>query len=80
MHVQEAPNIVFKFRRPSGTPSRKPSEAMTQAMRQFAETDEMQAFIANARAQRRKVVVEVFHSADGHPMLIHTTILRKKTA
>jgi hypothetical protein len=80
MHVQEAPNIVFKFRRPSGTPSRQPSEAMTQAMRQFAETDEMQAFIANARAQRRKVVVEVFHSADGHPMLIHTTILRKKTA
>jgi len=47
-------------------------------MRQFAETDEMQAFIANARAQRRKVVVKVFHSADGHPMLIHTTILRKK--
>ena len=80
MHVQEAPNIVFKFRRPSGTPSRQPSEAMTQAMRQFAETDEMQAFIANARAQRRKVVVKVFHSADGHPMLIHTTILRKKTA
>ena len=53
---------------------------MTQAMRQFAETDEMQAFIANARAQRRKVVVEVFHASDGHPLLIHTTVLRKKTA
>jgi len=53
---------------------------MTQALRQFAATDEMQAFVANARAQRRKVVVEVFHSADGHPMLIHTTVLRKKTA
>jgi hypothetical protein len=80
MQIEQTPGIVFKFRRPSGTPSRQPSEAMTQAMRQFAETDEMQAFIANARAQRRKVVVEVFHSADGHPMLIHTTILRKKTA
>ena len=80
MHVQETPNIVFKFRRPSGTPSRQPSAAMTHALRQFARSDEMQAFVANARKQRRKVVVEVFHSADGHPMLIHTTILRKKTA
>ena len=80
MHVQETPNIVFKFRRPSGSPSRQPSDAMTQALRQFARSDEMREFVSNARKQRRKVVVEVFHSADGHPMLIHTTILRKKTA
>ena len=80
MHVQEAPNIVFKFRRPSGTPSRKPSAAMTQALRQFTRSDEMQAFVSNARKQRRKVVVEVFHASDGHPLLIHTTVLRKKTA
>ena len=80
MHVQETPNIVFKFRRPSGSPSRKPSEAMAQALRQFAATDEMQAFVAKARSQRRKVVVEVFHASDGHPLLIHTSVLRKKTA
>ena len=47
MHVQETPNIVFKFRRPSGTPSCKPSEAMTQALHQFARSDEMQAFVSN---------------------------------
>jgi hypothetical protein len=80
MHVQEAPNIVFKFRRPSGTPSRQPSASMAQALRQFARSDEMQAFVSNARKQRRKVVVEVFHASDGHPLLIHTTVLRKKTA
>ena len=80
MHVQEAPNIVFKFRRPSGTPSRQPSAAMTQALRQFARSDEMREFVSNARKQRRKVVVEVFHASDGHPLLIHTTVLRKKTA
>jgi hypothetical protein len=80
MQTEQTPGIVFRFCRPSGSPSRQPSEAMTQALRQFAATDEMQAFVANARAQRRKVVVEVFHSADGHPMLIHTTVLRKKTA
>jgi hypothetical protein len=78
MQTDQTPGIVFKFCRPSGSPSRQPSEAMTQAMRQFAATDEMQAFVASARAQRRKVVVEVFHSADGHPMLIHTVAVSPK--
>ena len=80
MHVQEMPNIVFKFRRPSGTPSRQPSAAMTHALRQLAHSDEMQAFVSNARKQRRKVVVEVFHASDGHPLLIHTAFLPNKTA
>jgi CTP:molybdopterin cytidylyltransferase MocA len=53
---------------------------MTHALRQLAHSDEMQAFVANARKQRRKVMVEVFHASDGHPLLIHTTVLRKKTA
>jgi hypothetical protein len=80
MHIEQTPGVIFKFRRPGGSPSRQPSEAMTQAMRQFAKTDEMQAFVASARAQRRKVVVEVFHSADGHPLLIHTAFLPNRTA
>ena len=80
MHVQEMPHIVFKFRRPGGSPSRQPSAAMTHALRQFARSDEMQAFVANARKQRRKVVVEVFHASDGHPLLIHTAFLPNKTA
>ena len=80
MQVEQMPGVVFKFCRPSGAPSRQPSEAMAQALRQFAATDEMQAFVAKARSQRRKVVVEVFHASDGHPLLIHTSVLRKKTA
>ena len=80
MQFQETPNIVFKFCRPSGSPSRQPSDAMTQALRQFARSDEMQAFVANDRKQRRKVVVEVFHASDGHPLLIHTAFLPNKTA
>ena len=80
MQIEPTPNIAFKFRRPSGSPGRKPSAAMTHAMRQFAATDEMQAFVANARNQRRKVVVEVFHASDGHPLLIHTAFLPNKTA
>jgi hypothetical protein len=80
MQIEQTPGIVFKFRRPSGTPSRQPSAAMTHALRQFARSDEMQAFVANARKQRRKVVVEVFHASDGHPLLIHTAFLPNKTA
>ena len=80
MQFQETPNIVFKFCRPSGTPSRQPSAAMTQALRQFARSDEMREFVADARKQRRKVVVEVFHASDGHPLLIHTAFLPNKTA
>jgi hypothetical protein len=80
MQIEPTPGVVFKFCRPSGAPSRQPSEAMTQAMRQFAATDEMRVFVASARAQRRKVVVEVFHSSDGHPLLIHTAVLREKKA
>jgi len=63
--------IVFRFRRPSSVPRRQPSEAMRKALRCLAESDEMQPFVADARAQRRNVVVEVFHSSDGHPLLIH---------
>ena len=78
MHFQETPNIVFKFCRPSGSPSRQPSAAMTHALRQFAQSDEMREFVANARKQRRKVVVEVFHASDGHPLLIHTALSAEK--
>jgi hypothetical protein len=36
----------------------------------------MRDFTAKAHAQNRNVVVEVFHSADGHPLLIHTAAVR----
>ena len=78
MQTSTKPEVVFRFCRPSGSPSRQPSEAMTQALRQFAATDEMQVFIASAKAQQRKVVVEVFHSSDGHPLLIHTAAVSRK--
>jgi hypothetical protein len=52
---------------------------MTDALRRLSETEEMAAFIANAHAQHRHVVVEVFHSAaDGHPLLIHMAATPKK--
>ena len=38
---------------------------MTGALRHLAESDEMRPFVAEARRERRNVVVEVFHSATG---------------
>ena len=73
METQYKPGILFKFRRPSNVPRRHPSKAMTEALRHLAESDEMRPFVAEACARRRDVVVEVFHSRDGHPVLIHIT-------
>ncbi len=66
------PRVVFKFSRPAGTPKKPPSAAMTEALQRLSEAEEMRDFTAKAHAQNRNVVVEVFHSADGHPLLIHT--------
>ena len=78
METDYKPGIVFRFRRPSSVPRRQPSRAMTEALRHLAESDEMRPFVADARAQRRDVVVEVFHSRDGHPLLIHIAAAPKQ--
>jgi hypothetical protein len=74
MEAVYKPGILFRFRRPSSAPRRDPSTTMTEALRHLAESDEMRPFVAEARARCRNVVVEVFHSSDGHPLLIHTTV------
>ena len=78
MEIDCRPGIVFRFRRPSSVPRREPSKAMTEALRHLAQSEEMQPFIAAARAQRRNVVVEVFHASDGRPLLIHTAAAPKQ--
>lgn len=72
MEAVYRPGILFRFRRPSNIPKRHPSKAMAEALRHLAESEEMRPFVAEARARRRNVVVEVFYSSDGHPLLIHT--------
>jgi hypothetical protein len=78
MQIEAKPGIVFKFSRPSGAPACNPSNGMTDALRRLSETEEMAAFIAKTRAQHRQVIVQVFHSSDGCPMLIHTAATLKK--
>jgi hypothetical protein len=49
-------DVMFKFSRPSGAPARQPSRVMTDALQRLSESVEMQALVAEARAQGRKVV------------------------
>jgi hypothetical protein len=80
MEAVYKPGIVFRFRRSKNTAGRQPSRALAEALRHLAESEEMQPLIDDALARRRDVVVEVFHSSDGHPLLIHTTTAPKREA
>ncbi len=73
-------DVLFKFSQASGAASRKPSKGMTEALQRLTESDEMQALAAEARAQGRRVVVHMFHSAEGHPILIHLGAVPQEAA
>jgi hypothetical protein len=44
---------------------------MTEALQRLSEAKEMEPLLNKARAARGKVVIEVFHSKDGQPLLIY---------
>ena len=69
--VLHKPGIVYRFRRPKDAAGRHPSSKMREALRYLAESDEMRMFVSRAHAVRRDVIPEVFHSREGHPLLIH---------
>ena len=64
-------NVVFKFRRTSGSDSQQPSRALTEALHRLGEAEEMQSVLAQARQSGKSVSIEVFQTRDGQPLLIH---------
>ena len=64
-------NVIFKFRRPSGSQQHEPSRALTEALHRLGEAEEMRPLIVQARQSGRSVAIEVFQSRDGQPLLIH---------
>ncbi len=64
-------NVVFRFRRPSGSNSQQPSRALTEALHRLGEAEEMQSLLAQARQSGKSVAIEVFQTRDGQPLLIH---------
>jgi len=75
MEMQSNPAVVFRFRRPSGSQNHEPSPAMTEALRQLSVAREMEPLLQAAHKAGREVVIEVFQSRDGQPLLIHTAML-----
>jgi hypothetical protein len=71
VQIESSSGVSFKFCRPSGAPGREPSVAMTRALQALSEADEMRQFVAEAHSQRKDIVVEVFQSRNGRPLLIH---------
>jgi hypothetical protein len=53
---------------------------MTDALRQLSEAREMEPLLLKARTEGRDVVIEVFQSRDGQPLLIHTALLPEPAA
>jgi len=50
---------------------------MTRALQALTEADEMRQFAAEAHQQRETVVLEVFQSQDGRPLLIYPKAMPK---
>jgi uncharacterized LabA/DUF88 family protein len=48
---------------------------MTQALRQLSQAREMEPLLRKAQEAGREVVIDVFQSKDGQPLLIHTALL-----
>lgn len=78
--MAEPKQVIFRFRRPGGSTRQKPSTALVEALRHLSEAHEMQPLLAEAQETGREVVIEVFHSQNGQPLLIHTALLPEKTA
>jgi hypothetical protein len=70
MENQHKPGIFFTFRRPGGIGKCQPYRTLAEGLRQLAESEKMQPYIEKAHAQGRDVVVGVFHSREGHPLLL----------
>jgi hypothetical protein len=53
---------------------------MQDALRRLSQVEEMQPLLKKAQTAGRDVVIEVFHSKDGQPLLIHTAAVAKRRA
>jgi hypothetical protein len=50
---------------------------MARALQALSEADEIREFVAEARQQRKSVVLEVFQSRAGRPLLIYPKAVSK---
>ena len=63
--------IIVRFKRPSGTGQKLPSEALNRAMVSLAESAEMQPLLCEASSEGKALAIDIFQNRDGQPLLIH---------
>ena len=73
--MQHEPEVQFRYRRPIGSRSRKPSTAMQAALHYLSRSREMKPLVESARRTGRAVVIDVFHGSNGQPLLIHPAVV-----
>ncbi len=65
--------IIVRFKRPSGTGRKLPSEGLNQAMVSLAESDEMQPLLCEASSEGKALAIDIFQNKAGRPILVHFT-------
>jgi hypothetical protein len=63
--------IIVRFKRPSGTQRKLPSEALNRAMISLAETNEMQPLLCEASSEGKALAIDIFQNKAGCPILVH---------
>lgn len=63
--------VMVRFKSPSGTRRKLPSEALNQAMVSLADTDEMRPLLCEASSEGKALAIDVFQNREGRPILVH---------
>jgi hypothetical protein len=63
--------VIVRFKRPSDTGRRMPSEALNQAMLSLADSDEMRPLLCEANAEGKALAIDIYQSRSGRPLLVH---------
>lgn len=63
--------VVVRFRRPSGTGRKMPSDALNRAMVSLADTDEMRPLLCEASSEGKALAIDIYQSRSGRPLLVH---------
>ena len=62
--------VIVRFKRPSGTGRRMPSEALNQAMVSLAGSDEMRPLLCEASIEGKALAMDIIQDRSGRPLLI----------
>ena len=65
--------VIVRFKRPSGSGRKMPSESLNQAMVSFAECDEMRPLLCEASSEGKALAIDIVHDRSGRPIFVHFT-------